>query len=145
MRAHSDKARKSMRFGFQNRAWERSGEPKSRPDGRVRAAESEKGVRSSAIFLKWVRASLSNEKVRAARRVRAPDLRSPRGLQPRQGPRGGPDRSPSTHQGTPIHFNTTTSFYNYYRDHHFRFTTSLASVPRGTLGVPPGARKGKCV
>ena len=51
-RARSEKARKSRRFGLENRARERSGNLKLSPGGFVRAPKREKVARSSAIFFK---------------------------------------------------------------------------------------------
>ena len=49
-RARSENARKSWRFGLQNRARERPGDPKSSPGGPVRATKREKVAQSFAIF-----------------------------------------------------------------------------------------------
>ena len=51
-RARSENARKSRRFGLQNRARERPGDPKSSPGGSFRATKREKVARSSSIFWK---------------------------------------------------------------------------------------------
>ena len=50
-RARDENAQKSRRFGLQNRARERPGDPKSSPGGPVRATKREKVARSSSIFL----------------------------------------------------------------------------------------------
>ena len=50
-RTRSENARKSRRFGLQNRARERPGDPKSSPGGPVRATKREKVARSSSMFL----------------------------------------------------------------------------------------------
>ena len=51
-RARSENARKSRRFGLQNRARERPGDPKSSPGGPFCATKRVKVARSSAIFWK---------------------------------------------------------------------------------------------
>ena len=50
-RARNEHARKSRRFGLQNRARERPGDPKSSPGGLACATKREKVARSSSIFL----------------------------------------------------------------------------------------------
>ena len=77
MRASSEKARKSARFGLQNRAWERPGEPKSRPGGPVRAAKREKIVRSPTFFFCGVERASQSEKVRHKSGPRRRSLRKP--------------------------------------------------------------------
>ena len=65
-RARGGKRRNSRHFSFPNRAWERSGDPKSRLGGPVRTAKREKDARRQAIFFLGGRTTPVERRKRAA-------------------------------------------------------------------------------